>query len=82
MTFTLTYRQGSFRQSEDFVSQIGAVARAYFMLEGIGCYGHQIDEDGRIILHESEIIAGCEAAARTTMISSQEISISKTEVTS
>ena len=63
MTFTLTYRQGSFRQSEVFISRTGAVARAYVMLGGIGCSGHQIDEDGKVVLHEAEIIAGCEEAA-------------------
>jgi len=64
MTFTLTYRQGSFRQSEDFVSQVCAVARADIVLDGIGCYGHQIAEDGKVMLHESEIVAGREAAVR------------------
>jgi hypothetical protein len=72
MTFTLTYRQGSFRQSEDFVSRFGALARAYIMLGGIGCSGYQIDEDGKVVLHESEIIAGREEA-RTVMLSTEGI---------
>jgi hypothetical protein len=70
MTFTLTYRQGSFLQSEVFISQIGAVARAYVMLGGIGCSGHQIDEDGKVVLYESEIIAGCEDACRDRLAKS------------
>lgn len=64
MTFTLSYRQGSFRQSEDFVSRIAAVARAYVVLGGTGCSGHQIDEDGRVVLYECEIVAGCKEAVR------------------
>jgi hypothetical protein len=65
MTFTLTYRQGSFRQSEVFVSQVGAVVRAHVTLGWVGCSGHQIDEDGKVVLHESEIKEGCEGAVLT-----------------
>jgi len=73
MTFTLTYQQGSFRQSEVFVSRICAVARAYIVLGGIGCSGHQIHEDGTVVMHESEIVEGCEEAVRMLTQSAEEI---------
>jgi len=59
MPFTLTYRQGSFAQSEVFSSRTGAMARAYLVLEGPGCSNLLINEHGLIVAHEAEIISEC-----------------------
>src|ERR1700712_6078752 len=57
MTFNLTYRKGSFPQSEVYSSLLGALDRAHVVLETGSCFGLEIDEDGMHLLYESEIIS-------------------------
>ena len=69
MTFNLTYRQGSFLQAHAYVTLVGAIGRAGLILKMVGCYGLAIDEDGRPLLAEPEIVArldGIAAALRPT----------------
>jgi hypothetical protein len=62
MAFTLTYRKGSFSQSETYSSLTGAIGRASVVLETTGCFGLAIDEDGMHLLHQSEIVMRLSAA--------------------
>ena len=57
--FTLTYRRGSFPQSEECGSLLSAIARACIMLEAGGCLGFQIEQGGNVVMHHAQIIAEC-----------------------
>ncbi len=68
MSFTLTYRRGSFPQSEIYSSLFGAMGRASIVLETSGCFGLEIDENGTLLLHQSEIILRCKEAAQINVL--------------
>ncbi len=56
MIYSLSYRKGSFPQSEDYSSLSGAMGRAAIVLETNGCFGLAIEEGGVHMLQHSEIV--------------------------
>jgi hypothetical protein len=62
MSYLLSYRQGSFAQSEAHLSLSSAMARAYTAIEENGCSFFKIERDGRTVMTESQIILECQRA--------------------
>lgn len=60
MEIILCYRRGSFAQSETLGSLDDAIGRACeLLLEDNGCTCLQIEQDGKTVLTELEILAKC-----------------------
>ncbi len=68
MSYLLSYRQGSFAQSEVHLSLSGAMTRAYAAIEGTGCSCFKIERDGRIVMTESQIISECQKAKEVAQL--------------
>ena len=62
MTFNLTYRRGSFPQSEEFASLPGAIARAFILMKGETCVCFQIEEGGEVVMLEAQLAMECKKA--------------------
>jgi hypothetical protein len=62
MSYLLSYRQGSFAQSEAHLSLSGAMTRAYAAVEGEGCSAFKIERDGILVMDDAQIILECQRA--------------------
>jgi len=59
MPFTLSYRRGSFPSSEVYASRLSAIDRACAMIMTNGSYAFMLEEDGVLLLSDSEIVSEC-----------------------
>ncbi len=60
MPLILRYQQGSFAQWETMGSLTDAIERAYeLILSDKGCSGVQIEQDGRFLMGEAQIVEKC-----------------------
>ena len=56
MIYCLTYKKGSFLQSEEYSSLLAALGRAAIILEAKDCSDLAIQEDGVHHLHHADIV--------------------------
>jgi hypothetical protein len=62
MIFTLSYRQGSFAQSEIFGSLSDAMTGAYAKITKEGCSAFTIRDGGIVVMYQSQIQEHCQTA--------------------
>ena len=57
VTIILRYRRGSFGQWETHRSVSDALERSAILLKGEGCSNLQLEEDGKVVMTQADIIA-------------------------